>query len=152
MKTAFTCGMLVFWIGCAPPAERQVRPGADTTAQVQSPPSGGGQPSPTVWKENMSMFGAALIDIRLIDNYRYEMTLELRTVLPSGGAESLAESGQTVVVTPEYVLGADGNISLEVERNRRLFQLRGRKPGDAVMGRLTLHADGTWHLIDTEFQ
>jgi hypothetical protein len=100
----------------------------------------------------MSMIGAALTEISLVDDYRYVLTLELRTVLPVGGAESLAEPGQTVVVYPEYLTGTGGGISLDVERNRRLFVLRERKPGDAVLGRISMHADGTWHLIDTELK
>jgi hypothetical protein len=100
----------------------------------------------------MSMIGAALLDITLVDNYRYTLTLELRTVLPSGNAASLAESGQTVVVHPDYVTGDQGGISLENKRNQRLYDLRTRKAGDAVMGTISLRDDGLWYIVDTEFR
>jgi hypothetical protein len=98
------------------------------------------------------MVGAAVVGVAQIDTCRYALTLELRTVLPSGTAANLAESGQTVVAYPDYAVDAQGRISLEIERNRRLYELRTRKVGDAVIGTITLRGEGRWYLVDTQLQ
>lgn len=95
------------------------------------------------------MIGAVLRSIDMVDSMRYVLTLELRTVLPAGNAESLAESGQMVTVYPDYVTGPDGGISLDNERNKRLREIRSIKPGESVIGRITLRQDGKWYLFDS---
>jgi hypothetical protein len=152
MNATLLCSLLLLLAGCAPSAERQTPRPADTTHRALPPPPPGGQAAPAAIKENMSLIGAALLAITLVDNYRYTLTLELRTVLPSGNDASLAESGQTVVVHPDYVTSDRGGISLENKRNQRLYELRTRKAGDAVMGTISLRDDGLWYIVDTEFR
>jgi hypothetical protein len=150
MKTVFGCGVLAVVLGCTHPAQDRMRPTADSTAGIPPAPPKDAAAAPAAWKENMAMIGAVILDMTMIDSVRYSLTLELRTVLPSGNMETMAESGQTVVVSPDYALGPDGSISLDVDRNRRLFRFRERKPGEGMVGRITLHPDGTWGLFDTE--
>lgn len=95
------------------------------------------------------MVGAVLVAIEMVDGTRYILTLDLRTALPAGTAGSLAEPGQTITAYPDYVVGEDGRISLEHERNGRLYDVRRLKPGDSVIGRITLRQDGKWYLFDT---
>ena len=59
----------------------------------------GGPLSPAAVKENMSMFSSILKEISLLDDHRYVLTLDLRTVLPAGSAESLAEPDRPFVYT-----------------------------------------------------
>ncbi len=149
MKKVVICVVLGVLAGCSRPAMNRTTPSPDTTASVPPPPPPPTTAAPAAWKENSSLIGAALVEIRLVDPYRYVLTLDLRTVLPAGSGESLAEPGQRVEVVPDYVTGPDGGISLEHERNQRLYEVRKRKAGEPVMGKITLGADGVWHLVDT---
>lgn len=107
-------------------------------------------PPPAV-RENLSMIGAVVRSVERTDGDSYHLTIELRTALPAGPAESIAEPGQTVIVRPAYVLGEDGKPRQGVERNARLRAAGDRKPGEALIGKIMLSAEGIWLLVDTDF-
>lgn len=138
-----------FLLSCTATTPRPGAAEADSTNPAPTLPPPGAPSAPAAFRENLSMVGAVLVAIEMVDETRYVLTLELRTVLPAGTAGSLAEPGQTVTVYPDYVVGEDGRISLEHERNGRLYEVRHVKPGDGVIGRITLRRDGKWYLFDT---
>jgi hypothetical protein len=149
MRAVFPFLIVALVWGCSPPPARETSSSADSIRSAPPPPPA--QTQPAAIKENASIIGAVIIATSAVDSLHWTMTLEIRTALPKGGGASLAEPGQRITVTPAYLEGEGGTVSLEVPRNRRLQELRSRKVGEAVLGTVTLRDDGIWYLVDTEF-
>lgn len=151
MRIVALCGIGLLLVSCSAGPKRS-ETGVLDSLNVQPPPPpppGGGEQAPAAIKDNMSLIGGVILDIRLVDDYRYELTLDLRTALPAGPRESLAEPGQRVTVYPAFEVGEGGNISLENARNKRLYEVRRIESGRPILGRITLLQDGKWYLHDT---
>ncbi len=152
----------VFWIvllsvmGCAT-GERQSEQAARRSPQppdttVVPPPPPGGPSQSAVIKDNRTMIGSVILSIELVDVYKYTVHVVLRTALPAGSGESLAEPGQELTLSPSYTLDSNGRVVMEDARNKRLYDVRAMKKGEALLGRITLHQDGVWYLFDTTLE
>jgi len=142
LTLAALLGLLL--VSCSTPREtQQDTPPPATNEPPPPPPSGGGPPPPAVVKENMSLIGAVVRSIEFIDSVGYTLEAELRTAVPAGTGVSLAEPGQTLRLRPDF--------SDNEARNGRLREVRAKKEGDFLLGRIFLDKDGTWRLYDTTF-
>jgi len=121
----------------------------DTVEVAQPEPEVQPQPQVTTVKPNLSLIGAVISSIEFVDSVRYKAHIELRTAIPIGGLESIAEPGQSLVVQPAYRADGEGKIMLSDPLNRKLFEARLLKNGDFLFGKISLHQDGIWYLEDT---
>ncbi len=127
--------------------------GSERTTTEQAAPAPPPPPPaapPAAVRENASFIGGIVRSMELLDDVRFVVTLEVRTALPaSPGTESLVEPGQTLQVLPLYDEGPGGVIDLQLERNRRLHDVRKVPVGGPVIGRVQVRQDGVWYLLDT---
>jgi len=105
---------------------------------------------PATTKENVTLIGAVVESIELVDSVQFKVAIELRTAIPAGGAESIAEPGQRITVIPAYMSGEAGSLDMSNDRNKRLFDVRSLKQGDFLLGKISLSQNGKWYLIDTK--
>jgi len=84
----------------------------------------------------------------IVDTHRYRAYLYITEVMPQGGLPALAEAGQHIVASPEFVMSGGNSIDGENQRNKNLLGLRTAKPGDPFNVMISLRSDGTWLLLD----
>lgn len=134
----------VLFIACSSTKEtEQYTPPPITKDLPPPPPSGDIPPSPAVVKENMSLIGAVVRSVTLTDSAGFFLDVEIRTAVPAGTGVSLAEPGQMLRLHPDF--------SDHAVRNARLRDLRTKREGDFLLGRIFLDREGTWRLYDTTF-
>jgi hypothetical protein len=105
-----------------------------------------------VVKPNRTLIGAIILAIDTTDQPNYTVDIELRTAIPDRESDSLVEPGQRLRVVPSYKTDDRGVVDGNDERNRRLMEVRSRKVGDFLFGKITMSRDSTWYLIDTELR
>lgn len=105
-----------------------------------------------VVKPNLTLIGAIILAIDTTDHPHYSVDIELRTAIPDSQSESFVEPGQQLRVVPSYKFDDRGVVDVNDERNRRLMEVRSRKVGDFLFGKITMSRDSTWYLLDTELR
>jgi hypothetical protein len=138
--------------GCSSSKTSNHDSSADTSSTESQVSSGAIQPhkQPTVVKDNSSLIAAIVTAIDSIDVLQFRIHLDLRTAIPAGSQESLAEPGQQIIAIPLYRKDEYGMVDMRDERNQRLGELRATKVGDSVFGTITLGHDGVWYFVDTK--
>lgn len=104
----------------------------------------------TTFKPNVTFVGAVIEEIYVIDEFQFQLKVLLNTAIPDRGMETLIEPGQKLELSPEYFLSNNGEIDLNDERNKKIYQLRTILPGDAFMGNVSLTASGKWVITSVE--
>jgi hypothetical protein len=105
---------------------------------------------PTAIQANASMV-EGIIQTVSVDTARWNYHIDLLVVAVKStpNSTSLAESGQILSVTPQYVLDEQGAIDLGNVRNMSLMKLRSTaRAGDTLRGTISLRPDRTWALLD----
>lgn len=106
---------------------------------------------PAAIKQNVSLIEAVIDSVIHIDDTRFTLSLTVRSTREiEEDLPSLAEPGQKITVTPEFLPGGEKEIDLKDDRNRRLLALRSATSGTLVRGRVSLIAPGRWILADIE--
>lgn len=138
-------------VGCSTGDRSNQARSADTTEYPPPPPLRDRTPvqPPAAIAENLSLIGAVVDSVEILDEKNFRLHLQLRTAIPSGGKPSLADPGQNVVVAPAFVLDERGAVQTDHDRNQRLLETRLLVRGDFLMGKITLEKDGSWYLLDT---
>lgn len=135
---------LTIALACSTSKDQRQQVGRDTVAShVDTPPS---------IVPNVTLIGAVITAIAIVDEFQYTLDVELRTAIPEGHSPSIAEPGQRVRVVPSYRLDEQRAVVMSDERNKRLMDVRSKNVGDFLLGKIVLSNDGTWYLIDTELQ
>ena len=113
------------------------------SARVGSTPS-----QPTTIKQNVSLIEAVIDSITLVDDVQYRLSAQVRSANPVEGMASLAEAGQHILASAQYLQTQDGSIDYTNGRNKNLLALRSAKPGDVFTGKVALNAYGRWILVE----
>jgi hypothetical protein len=149
MDAIMRCDLLVasigLLVGCGLARDSWKDGSSDSSTAVQS----SSIHTPTAIKPNMSLIGAVITDIILVDEFNFRIGVELRTAVPDGQFESLAEPGQSLRLVPQFRMSDGGMIDRDDERNKRLLEIRSRGAGDFLFGKITLGQDHVWYLVDT---
>lgn len=103
-------------------------------------------------KPNLTLIGAIIVSVDTTDRFAYSVYVELRTAIPERRYESYAEPGQLIRIFPSYKLNEKGTVDVNDERNKRLMEVRAKKVGDFLFGKITMSSDSTWYLLDTELR
>ncbi len=123
--------------------KKDAPPPAETAG---SPASPAGQPAAV--KANSTIVTATVDSVVVLDDVHYKMAIHTTSAEAAGELSSLAEKGQSMVVTPEYVLTEEGKEDPASDRNRKLLSLRAAKPGQIIRGLVSLRQDGKWVLTE----
>jgi hypothetical protein len=107
-------------------------------------------PMPTAIKPNLTLIGAVVDSVVVTDSINYKIFFYVNTAIPEGGLESIAEANQRISAVASYVVGEDGRIDMNHERNKRLFRLREAVEGDVFIGKISLTDKHGWVIVDVE--
>lgn len=144
MRLFSLCLIFSFLLGCSSSKQsNQTHQGPKDSSQIAPP---------AAIKDNLSLIGAVITAIDTFEEYQYHLHIDLRTAVPEGSLESIAEPGQQLEVVPAYRLNEQGKIDMEDKRNQRLTQVRSKKVGDFLFGKISLQGNGIWYLHDREVE
>lgn len=116
-----------------------------TTNVVSSPVK---HSQPTAIKSNAVKIEAVVDSVTIVDEIDYQLYITISSILPVEGSETIAETGQHLIVTPEFYKEGNREIDKRHERNMKLLKLRDIKQGDRFKGIISLNSNGRWILID----
>lgn len=133
--------LIIVWTGCSCCTFKGSNSGS-MNGQVEH------ESSRAVIKQNVSYIEAVIDTVQIIDDIRFEANLLLSYVKSASNLESIAESGQYIRVTPQFVEGADKSPDMNNTRNKNLLSVRTAKPGSVLKGSVSLSPSGKWVLID----
>ncbi len=120
----------------------------DTTAQSTQAKI----PPPTSIAPNVSGIEAVVEKIDYLDAVQFNVGIFIISSTPVGGRTSVVETGQRLVVSPQFVKDPLGNVDTTIEINRRLMSIKSKETGQSFKGKISLNRYGGWNLVDVEPQ
>jgi hypothetical protein len=125
---------------------------ADQLVKKGTPPVGN-QPIPkpkAAVKENLTLVGAVVESIDLLDNLNYKLVVKLQTAIPEANFENIIEPGQVITVYPSYQIDENKNVDMKNPINQKLFELRALKKKGYFIGKVTLSNDMKWYIAQVK--
>ena len=126
--------------------EETSSPSADSSSAVSRP----GIAQPTKITQNISAIEAVVDTIVIVTELQYDAHIFLNSSTPIRGTMSVAEAGQRLVVSPQFVADEHGQIDVNNPLNKSLLSLRSAKPGQSFKGRISINRRGGWVLLGVE--
>lgn len=125
---------------------------ADQLVKTDTPPVNNqpiSKPKAAV-KENLTLVGAVVESVELLDNLNYKFVVKLQTAIPEANYESIIEPGQVITVYPSYQLDENKKVNMKNPINQKLFELRTLKKKGYFIGKITLSNDTKWYITQVE--
>jgi hypothetical protein len=104
----------------------------------------------TAVKENLTLIGAIVDSVELLDSLNYKFVVKLQTAIPESNFESVIEPGQIITVYPGYQLNESKQVDMKNPVNKKLFELRTLKRKGNFIGNVTLANDMKWYITYVE--
>jgi hypothetical protein len=149
MKRLFVCLLALFIIACSS-NNRTVAEGKtipkDTIKVVQLPVV----EKRTAVKENLTLIGAIVDSVELLDSLNYKFVVKLQTAIPENNFESVIEPGQIITVYPGYQMNESKQVDMKSPINKKLFEMRTLKRRGHFIGKVTLESDMKWYITQVE--
>jgi hypothetical protein len=101
-------------------------------------------------KQNLTLVGAIIDSVELIDSLNYKFHVQLQTAIPEAGYESVVEPGQVLSLYPAYQLNENNIIDMNNPVNKKLIQMRILKKKAFIIARITFENDMKWYIIQVE--
>jgi PBP1b-binding outer membrane lipoprotein LpoB len=149
MKRLFVCLLALFIVACSSNKRTVAEEKTITkdTAKIVQPPV---VEKRAAVKENLTLMGAIVDSVELLDSLNYKFVVKLQTAIPEMNFESVTEPGNIITVYPGYQLNESKQVDMKNPINKKLFELRTLKKGGHFIGKVTLANDMKWYIAQVE--
>jgi hypothetical protein len=132
--------------GCKSSRETGATPSGEV--QAQTPPKTPGSPA-TAPVQNVSGIEAV---VESISDPGAQYTLKIFVVesTPLNGRMSIVESGQRIIVSPQYAADSTGRVNFDEPRNKRIKSLSALKTGESFKGKVAINRQGGYNIVDVD--